>query len=315
MNREAINHTIKKEKIMIKAIFTLLMSGMMTIGALAQTPVQPIEPVEPVTPIEPGSDMDDTTGKKVTKLSFGNMKVIIYEDNEDVNVKVDENGDTTIIVGKTKKNEKSGFYGTWQGLSICSNGMLTWDNKLNLPEEMKFIELDYAKSISAAFNFAPLQFAITKRFGIESGLGFQWNRYGLKNNYTLSFNEDSLYGIATPDYVYSKNVLKATYITLPLLIDINTHKNFEKSFHFAFGVIGGYKLGSRLKQEYEFEGREFEFKTRGHYYFNPFQAYATARIGYGNVLLFANYGLTRIFEQGPGPQVYPFQFGLHFIFA
>ncbi len=297
----------------MKAIFTIAMSGMMAITALAQIPVEPVEPIEPVTPIEPGSDMDDTTGKKVTKLSFGNMKVIIYEEADDkVEVKVDSNGDTTIIVGNDKKNKKPKFNGTWEGLSICGNGMLTYDNKTTLPESMRSFEIDYARSVSAALNIGQVDFGINPHFGFTTGLGFQWNRYGIKNNYNMTFNEDSVYGESTPDYNYHKNVLKATYLTMPLLFEIHTNKKASKSFDISFGVIGGYKLGSRLKQEYEYEGHTYEFKTKGHYHFSPFQAYATARIGFGGVQLFANYGLTRIFEQGRGPQLYPFQVGLHF---
>lgn len=315
----------------MKTIFTILFTVSCIAVVNAQTAPDPkvtiispdpkveIQPVEvsisedPIAPEEPCNDCD-TCPPKQTKLSFGNIKIIIYEEAAKSEIRIEENGDTTIII-KHPSHRYEGFTGVWQGFSLFSNGMLTYDNKMNLPENMRFIETDYAKSMSAALNFAPLQLGITKRLGIESGFGIQWNRYGIKNNYGITFNEDSLYGISTPDYVYSKNVIKSTYITVPLLLTVNTNKSFYRSFHFAVGVIGGYKLGSRLKQEYEFEGRNYEFKTKGHYHFNPFQASLTARVGYGNVLLFANYGLTRIFDQGRGPQLYPIQIGLHFIFA
>lgn len=305
---------------MNKLIFTLLISAGFMMNAHAQTepvaPIAPVEPVEPIAPVEPADpedpedpeDNDDTT-----YLSFGNVKVIIYEDKDDVEILVDERGDTIVSVGdKDKKKKKNKFELGWEGLSIGANGLLTYDNKTTLPDEMRFIEIDYAKSISAAFNFADLEINFGNYVGIGTGLGIQWNRYGIKNNYSMTFNEDSIYGIATPDYKYNRNVLKSTYITMPLLLEIHTHTKRSKSFNIALGVIGGYKLGSRLKQDYDFEGRNYEFKTKGHYHFNPFQAYATVRIGYGDVSLFANYGLTRVFEEGRGPQLYPFQFGLHF---
>jgi len=292
----------------MRTILTLILAGIFSMNINAQTaPEVPVTPETPKTPECSDCDEKDDT----TFLSFGKMKVIIYEDKDAVEFSVDEKGDTTILIGKNDKKKKK-FESTWEGLSIGANGALTYDNKTTLPEEMRFIEIDYARSISAAFNFADLEIGFGPHFGIATGLGIQWNRYGLKNNYTLSFNEDSIYGIATPDYKYNKNVLKSTYITMPLLIEFHSSTKRSKSFNIAIGVIGGYKLGSRLKQDYDFEGRNFEFKTKGHYHFNPFQAYATARIGFGDVSLFANYGLTRIFEEGRGPQLYPFQFGLHF---
>src|SRR6185503_8797168 len=105
------------------------------------------------------------------------------------------------------------------GLSICANGALTYDNKIALPSDMRFIEIDYGRSISAALNFAELELGFSPYVGISTGLGVQWNRYGIKNQYNITYNEDSLFGEATPDYVYNKNVLKATYITMPLLLE------------------------------------------------------------------------------------------------
>lgn len=296
----------------MKTIFAILFSLFSFILVHAQTaPVEPIEPVAPENPKTPCEDCDEKDD--TTFLSFGKVKVIIFEEKEDdVKISISENGDTTIILGKEKKKK---FDGTWDGLSINANGALTYDNKFTLPEEMRFIELDYAKSISAALNFAELDFGFGKNqyFGITTGLGIQWNRYGIKNTYEIKYNEDEIYGDSSAaGRNYSKNVLKATYLTMPLLMEVHIGKKRSNMFTLAFGVIGGYKLGSRLKQEYEFEGRDYEFKTKGHYHFNPFQAYGTVRIGYGDVSLFANYGLTRIFEEGRGPQLYPIQFGLHF---
>ncbi len=295
----------------MKSIIILLSFLLLSVTSFAQEPVEPTAPVEPVAP-------DAPKGPDTTRLSFGNKKIIIIEEGEgeDVEIIINEAGDTTYYSQNDSKKgkKKAKFYSSWSGLSIAGNGVLTYDNKTTLPEDMRFIEIDYARSISAAFNFADLELGISPHFGFSTGLGIQWNRYGLKNSYTVTFNEDSLYGISTPDFNYSKNVLKSTYITMPLLFEIHTNKKRSKSFNIALGVIGGYKLESKLKQNYEFEGREYEFKTRGHYHFNPFQAYATARIGYGDVSLFVNYGLTRVFEEGRGPQLYPFQAGLHFSF-
>lgn len=291
----------------MKTIFTILFTIFSFVLVNAQNETSSSE-----------TNAQPTTGKNddTTYLSFGKLKVIIYEEGDDkVEISVNENGDTTIIIGDDNKEKKKKFDGTWDGLSLNANGALTYDNKFTLPEEMRFMELDYAKSISAALNFAELDFGFGKSqmIGITTGLGIQWNRYGIKNTYEIKYNEDEVYGDTSAiGRNYSKNVLKATYLTMPFLLEFQAGKKKSKMFRMAVGVIGGYKIGSRLKQEYEFEGRDYEFKTKGHYHFNPFQVYATARIGYGDVSLFANYGLTRIFEEGRGPQLYPIQFGLHF---
>jgi hypothetical protein len=52
--------------------------------------------------------------------------------------------------------------------------------------------------------------------------------------------------------------LKSTFVNVPLLLEFNTNKNPEKSFHLAFGVIGGFKLGSRTRQILEQNGEEIK---------------------------------------------------------
>jgi hypothetical protein len=203
----------------------------------------------------------------------------------------------------------------WAGLGLGVNGFMTYDNKLGVPENGAFLELDYASSVTVNFNFAEKRMRIIKDYlSINTGMGIQWNRYGIKNNYDIRFNSDSLYGTQNGQINYTKNVLKATYLQIPLLLEINTSKNPSKSFHIAAGVIGGYKLGSRLKTRWEDEGRNFKSKSKGHYFFNPFQAYLHASVGYGDVSLFVNYGLTRVFEKGKAPQMYPVTGGILFHF-
>ncbi|MEJ6615423.1 MAG: outer membrane beta-barrel protein [Crocinitomicaceae bacterium] len=56
---------------------------------------------------------------------------------------------------------------------------------------------------------------------------------------------------------YTKNKLSAAYLTVPLLFEFNTKAKSSKSFYFAFGVVGGVRIGSTLKRKGEFEGEKF----------------------------------------------------------
>ena len=99
------------------------------------------------------------------------------------------------------------------------------------------------------------------------------------------------------------------------MLEIKTHSKLSKSFHIGFGVIGGYKLGSNLKQEYSFNGFATDGKVKGHYQLNPFQLSGTVRLGFGKRLnVFANYGLTSVFESKKGPNLRPFTVGIYLPF-
>jgi hypothetical protein len=233
-----------------------------------------------------------------TKMEFGSYDVIVIK-----NCKKAPEPDTANASSDNKGEEdkpKKSSYSTWPGST-------------NIGDANRFLQLDYSKSISWGINFADIKFKIVPNYvNLTTGLGFQWNKYGLKNNYTLHYNEDSIYGVKDTLVTFSKNKLNATYFQIPLLLEFHTNAKPRKAFHFAFGVIGGYKLGSNYKQEYSAEGFDAHGKTKGHYQLNPFQLYGTVRIGYGKrFTAFANYGLTPVFESGKGPDLRPFTVGLY----
>lgn len=306
------NTAIMKTKLILT---TLACSILMQLNAQVE-PVAPVAPIEPVAPVEPPTAPEPPSAPNVnedsTHLKFGNVRMIIIEEKEEKENKSDVS-DTAAVAPKEKKRKKT--ESTWGGMYLGVNGMLTFDNKLEIPSQYEFIEIDYAKSVTVGLNFADVAIKIIPNyFTLNTGLGIQWNRYGLKNNYNLSYTADTLTGQLITGYNYEKNVLKGTYLQVPLFFEIHTSKYHKKAFHFGFGVVGGYKIGSRLKQKFEVDGVEHRVKSKGHYHLSPFQAYATARIGYGNINLFMNYGLTRIFEKGKGPQLYPVTVGIYLPF-
>jgi hypothetical protein len=114
-------------------------------------------------------------------------------------------------------------------------------------------------------------------------------------------------------FSYKKNRLKSTFVNVPLLVEFNTNKNPDKAFHIAVGVIGGYKLGSRTRQILKNNGDEIRIIRKDNYNINPFRVNAHASIGYKNFTVFADYALTPLFENGKGPELYPFTIGVKLI--
>ena len=51
-------------------------------------------------------------------------------------------------------------------------------------------------------------------------------------------------------------------------------------------------------------------KVKGDYNVSPFSLEASARVGYGDLTLFASASITSLFEEDKGPEVYPFTVGL-----
>lgn len=210
-------------------------------------------------------------------------------------------------------NCKRQGYHYWEGIDFGVNGFLNPSRQIALPANYSFLELDFARSFSFAWNISQYNVHLYKNhINLVTGLGLEWNSYAFRQNMTLTPRNNTI--AATVETVnFSKNKLKMTYVNMPLLLEFNTNAiDDDNSFHFAVGGTFGYNLfRNRLKQEYTIDGDEKDRKIKDDYNINPFRYAATARIGYGDYSLFANYSLSDVFRAGQGPKMNHFSIGLH----
>lgn len=261
-------------------------------------------------------DIDENAKGDTTKLRIGKKNIIIIEndDEKDYSYFDDEeyegDDDDDDYDYKSKK-----FKGHWSGIELGMNNYLNSDFELALPTGGEFLELNTSKSVEFSLNFMEKAFPIYKnRLGIVTGMGIKWNNYHFDNNITLDPSSNPLDTIDIGSVNYSKNKLGVTYLTIPLLLEYQIpvgKKN--KPIYFSTGVIGGLKIGSRTKQEYSLDGQNYDYKTKEDYNLSPYTYSVTARLGYKNVNVFANYSMVSLFEKNKGPELYPFTIGLSFI--
>jgi len=239
-----------------------------------------------------------------TRLDFPGKTLTIIsepkeEDDEDVEEPNDNEGSDT---------DDMTF---WSGVDLGLSGFLSADNELNLPENLEQYDLDYAKSVSVHLNFIEHKFRLVKNYvGLNTGLGLEYNSYAFKNDVSLSVMQDTLLNVFDTVRNYDKNKLKATYLVMPLMLEFNTSKYAEKSVHLAVGIVGGWRIGSKWKHQYETDEERVKNKVKSHYHLNPFKYSAAVRVGYGGLTVFANYGLSTLFEKDKGPELYPFNVGI-----
>ncbi len=214
-----------------------------------------------------------------------------------------------------KKSEDSDFE-FWQGMDFGVNGLLTADNKVELPTGFDFLQLNYAKSFVFDWNLFQKNIHIYKNYvNLGTGIGLSWYHYNFRNSYSLNPNVD--YATATFDSLkYSRNRLGMTYINVPLFLEFNTNiKDAKNSFHFGAGMEFGYNIFNNvLKQKFELDGQSYKRKVKDDFNVNPFRYDVIARIGYGDFTIFGTYSLSTLFEKGKGPVVYPFSAGVSFGF-
>lgn len=303
----------------MKQILAIILCGIFTMNTQAQT---------------------DTTKVKVLKKNV----VEVVEDNDKVHVKVGEDrgvevitddwGDTThvrigrrtfrVIEGDNgtyvkvdkevrSKNRSGSFNAHWAGLELGMNTF--YETNYSMYNGMgygEFFDLIPGKSLTWNLNFAEWAFKNERRtFGLVTGLGFSFSDYTFDQAITLEKQFGD--GIIIPVYLEPTNLKKtklhATYLTAPLMLEIKTPLRMGGShLYLAGGVIGGLHLGSHTKFKYE-KDKE---KIRSNFHLSQFKYDITARVGFGDFCIFANYGMTPLFKDGKGPELHPLMIGISF---
>jgi len=204
----------------------------------------------------------------------------------------------------------------WAGIRIGVNGYTNGDKGLPLVGLDRNLELDYGRSVSWGLNLFEKDFRLYKQHvELVTGLGMHFANYTFTSQY-VTLNNTKPFSYTTDSTVsLSKNKLKATYITAPLMLGFSTSKDEDKAVRFAVGGQVSWRIASRLKQEYTAGGETFKPRVRSDYNLNPFLFHAIASVGYGPINIYANYGLNPLFKSNQtANDLMPFDVGVQLMF-
>ena len=254
-----------------------------------------------------------------TKIRIGDKKILIIENDKVTTVKTDIDEDTTQInieeidsLGDIEEEELCGdkFKGNWRGFEFGLNNYITKEG--DMINDDSDLALNQGKSWAFSLNLLQLSIpVIHDHFGIVTGLGFEWNNYSFDHDITLAPDTDMVV-TNTGGIEFSKNKLKTTFLTAPLVLEYQTKVgNSNKKFFIGAGLICGIKLCSSTKQEWSSGNTDHEYVVQDNYNINSFRYGLTGRIGYGHFGLFANYNMTPLFKDNTTPiDLYPITVGI-----
>lgn len=245
----------------------------------------------------------------MSSLSFNYLKAQITETKESSTVSKEEKDDDD-------DDKKPEYDAHWAGFDL---GALIL---MNDAFSTDFGEHDYWKNNvarSSAFNFNILEYKIPifkQYIGLTTGLGLNFKTIAFREDYVIAHTADSIYAAMDLTQSYRVNTLNASYITVPLLLDIATKKHQRNSFYIAAGVIGGIRLGSYTLRSGKYaNGDRFQNTIRSKYNLAPFTLEATARIGYGAWGIYGTYQLNSLFKKGNTVAVMPISAGVTYNFS
>lgn len=214
------------------------------------------------------------------------------------------------------RKSKREFKGHWDAFQIGINSYLSADKSTSLPVEDEFMELNTNKSINININLFQQSFGFVSSnyaLGIISGLGLEYANYVFDDNIYIIKAENGQIIPQDPGFKLDKSKLTTSYLTVPLLLELQFPGNRRANRLFLnAGVIGGVKLGSHTKYKYKENGDKQDKKNRNDFNLNALRYGFTGRIGIKHISIYGTYYPVTLFEKNKGPELYPFMVGFSF---
>lgn len=139
---------------------------------------------------------------------------------------------------------------------------------------------------------------------LKYGLGLEMFNYRYESN--ISYHKNPAY-IFRDSINFSKNKLYTGYLTIPFMVNINTHPGQKKGLSLSAGVSAGYLVASRNKQISDERGKT---KTRGDFDLEQFRLAYIGELGLGPIRLFGSYSMNPLHQNGL--KQYPYSMGIRF---
>lgn len=170
---------------------------------------------------------------------------------------------------------------------------------------------DFALKTSRVSNFNLWFFMqrvsiIQSVLNLKYGLGIESNNYFFKTGITY-VDDISVYATRGGVNELSKNKLVANYLTVPVMLNINTNPmKGKKGFQFSAGVSGGYLSSARQKKK----GPLGTDKTKSNFNLEQFKLSYIAELGLGPVKLYGSVASNPMHQYGL--EQVPYTLGLRF---
>jgi hypothetical protein len=142
---------------------------------------------------------------------------------------------------------------------------------------------------------------------LKYGLGLEM--YNFRYDSRISFRNAPAPMAFNDSISFTKNKLYAGYVTVPLMININTKPNSRRGLIMSVGMSAGYLLASRNKQVSGDRGKQ---KYKGDLALEPWRLAAIGEIGLGPVRLYGSYSINQLQKTYTRMEQYPYTIGIRF---
>ncbi len=256
--------------------------------------------------------------KIVVKRSENKIKVKVYEEvaqgdtieNDQIFEGVYLDGQSTerrmiVSLPFVKKKDKYHFEPHSAGLYIGQSRL--YDNgSFGKPDD---VDLRLSKSWEIGLNLFEGALPLTRdrHWAITAGLGWGYTSFRLDSN--TAFQEiDGIAGnYPAPDgVVYDQSRLRYNFFRLPLALEWQKRLNGHGPIFLSAGAEVEWRYSIKSKVKVDGDSRTLDKDLNVH----PIGINILAQAGYANIGAYARYSTASLFQNGKGPDLYPFSFGI-----
>lgn len=271
-------------------------------------------------------EMEDPS-EEISTVNVGDIITVEEKGNETIvrigkrGVRIiEEDGDTEIHIGEycdddSDKPSRRSFKGHLGGIEFAFNGYMSdyWTTSLDPSES--YMNLNTGKSNTFNIILPNVSLPFTPHFGLVAAIGINWSDYHFDNNNNIDTDDDGyVIPVYPPDGIrFEKTKLNTTYAVLPIILEGQIPVSGRKTINIGAGFIGAIKLGSNTKMVY-YENDKKKFKNKDDFSLNLLRYGVTARVGYEMFHVYGTTYLSPMFEEGLGPELYPFEVGIALTF-
>jgi hypothetical protein len=192
--------------------------------------------------------------------------------------------------------------------AVGNSGYLRTFGTANGAPNKQTFNLNNGKTTNVNLWFFMQKVSIVKQaVFLKYGMGMEM--YNFRYDSRVSYRKESFPYLYNDSISFSKNKLFAGYLSVPLMLHVNTTPGNKKGFSFSAGVSAGYLVGSRVKQKSEERGKQ---KYKGDFDLSPFRTALIGELGIGPVKLYGSYSLNTLHESYTKLEQYPFAVGIRF---
>jgi hypothetical protein len=263
----------------------------------------------------------DSTAKQLDTLQIGGFTIVRDGESAKQSTSSSRTNYNQIWVSRSAKKNKSistnwlifdlGF-ANYRDLTNYSNAQAGSYLKIMRPGDPAVNEgtttLNTGKSSNVNIWLFMQRASLSKNvLNLKYGLGLEM--YNFRYDSRISFRNAPAPMAFNDSISFTKNKLYAGYITVPLMININTQPNSRRGLIMSVGMSAGYLLASRNKQVSGDRGKQ---KYKGDLALEPWRLAAIGEIGLGPVRLYGSYSLNQLQKTYTRMEQYPYTIGIRF---